>query len=626
MQSIAEALGIDYAVCRALVRAWLRMSFRSTAASASPNAAAARGMTLGLNAVMYLVMGLGLGVLCYIADDKLGAATLTSSFVMVIVASMVLLDHATVMTSPTDHVILGWRPISSRTYFAARLAVILIYTLGLALFAGFGPVVGFLLASGGLWLGIAAGALVMLSAVFASLTIVFSYAWVLRAVGPDRLKRALTYLQLGASFAIYGGYMLPSLLFDTVKPGSIALPESPWLLLYPPFWFASYIAIGAGTAGMREVAGAALSAICIIAAVFAIGNRVSLDYADRLGGLMASAARVKARRARRPWFVRSGETRAMTLLIRAQFRHDQAFRTQILALVPIVFIYFLMALREGSLPDPFTAASFDSMGWTFIGMTVLLLAGLFQGALPRSDAYKASWIYFAAPVERSRVVRATKIIFILRVTYSGTGRDRRHRHRVVRLRVAHGDPLHHPRPHGCRPASDLSIHRSRPAVLPGTLADGGEFGTDDAHAGCDHGWGDGDRPTALLPGLSGPGSNRPAHYGAHCGKRGAGPLDPGPRRRAGGEPGIQRIGRPPLSKGAGIPYHSMSPKGIDMATSITQRGLVPLLALGILWSLGSVTGRLPIVRPRLPTRNSRSNACPASTSRSIRATSTSCRA
>ena len=421
MRRIADALGIDYAVCRALVRAWLRMSFRSTAASANPNAATARGMTLGLNAMMYLVMGLGLGVLCYLAADKLGAATLTSSFVMVIVASMVLLDHASVMTNPTDHVILGWRPISSRTYFAARLTVVLIYTLGLALFAGIGPVAGFLLvASGGLWLGIAAGALVMLSAVFASLTIVFSYAWVLRVVGPDRLKRALTYLQLGASFAIYGGYMLPSLLFDKVKPGSLALPESPWLLLYPPFWFASYVAVGAGTAGTREFAGAALSVIVIAAGVLTVGSRVSLDYSDRLGGLMASAARVTARRARRPWLVRSGETRAMTLLIRAQFRHDQAFRTQILALIPIVFLYFLMALREGSLPDPFTAPHFESFGWILIGMTVLMLAGLFQGALPRSDAYKASWIYFAAPVERSRVVRATKIVFILRVLVPGT--------------------------------------------------------------------------------------------------------------------------------------------------------------------------------------------------------------
>ncbi|HXT68405.1 MAG TPA: hypothetical protein VN700_01510 [Vicinamibacterales bacterium] len=420
MQRIADALGIDYPVFRALVHAWLRMSFRSTAASANPNAAAARGLTLAMNALMYLVIGLGLGFLCFLAPDKLGAATLTSSFVMVIVGSMVLLDHASVMTSPTDHVILGWRPISSRTYFAARVAVILIYTIGLALFAGFGPVVGFLVSSNRLTTGLAAGGLVLLSAVFASLVIVFSYAWVLRAVGPDRLKRALTYLQLGASFAIYGGYMLPNLFFDKVKPGALSLPESAWLLLYPPFWFASYVAVAAGNAGTREYIGAALTLAAIAAAVFSLSDRVSLDYSDRLGGLFASTARAKARPGRRPWVLRSGDARAMTVLIRAQFRHDQAFRMQILAFIPIVLMYFLMALREGVLPDPYARTTFDSIGWMFIGMTVIMVGAIFQGALPRSEAYKASWIYFAAPIDRSRLLRATKIVFVVRILIPAT--------------------------------------------------------------------------------------------------------------------------------------------------------------------------------------------------------------
>ena len=43
------------------------------------------------------------------------------------------------MISPDDYHILGYRPISSRTYFFVKLTNVLIYILGLATLMGFLP-------------------------------------------------------------------------------------------------------------------------------------------------------------------------------------------------------------------------------------------------------------------------------------------------------------------------------------------------------------------------------------------------------------------------------------------------------------------------------------------------------
>ena len=52
------------------------------------------------------------------------------------------------MVSPDDHAILGFQPVTSRTWFAARLANVLVYTMGLASAVGFLPLIAFFLKHG----------------------------------------------------------------------------------------------------------------------------------------------------------------------------------------------------------------------------------------------------------------------------------------------------------------------------------------------------------------------------------------------------------------------------------------------------------------------------------------------
>ena len=65
--------------------------------------------------------------------------TIASTYIAFIVGTAVVLDHHSVISSPVDYAVLGFRPVSSRTYFAVKLTNILVYTTALTTVAAWVP-------------------------------------------------------------------------------------------------------------------------------------------------------------------------------------------------------------------------------------------------------------------------------------------------------------------------------------------------------------------------------------------------------------------------------------------------------------------------------------------------------
>ena len=125
---------------------------------------------------------------------------------------------------------------------------------------------------------------------------------------------------------------------------------------------------------------AAASVIALGAMASSLGGRLSLDYSQRLGEMQAATAH--ARPAGHPrstagvWF-RAGESRAVALLVRSQFRNDQKFRMGVLAVLPMTLVYLLMGLRDGPLRDPFVAHQ-GSRGFLPVMMAVVMFPSLLK--------------------------------------------------------------------------------------------------------------------------------------------------------------------------------------------------------------------------------------------------------
>jgi hypothetical protein len=410
MRRLLVAAGVDPEQWKALTLVALKLDLRTSQLGFEQGERRMKGIPALLGQlVVYTLFGAGLAFVLWMSPDLFFAGTLAASYTLFMVGAAVLLDHNSALASPDDYAILGFRPITSRTYFAVRLTNVLAFTTFIttvvawlpatALFMRYGPMVG------------VAGLLEFFAcSTTTTLAILLGYATLMRVVGPDSLKRGLSYLQLAMSFAVYGGYaVIPRLV--TTSQAAVALPKTPWLLLYPPTWFGSYLELAAGRTGPFEIGATALSVVAFAAMVTGLGGRLSLQYSERLGDIMAST-RSKASTGRRPgagrWFA-TGEARAVALLVRSQFRDDQRFRMGVLSVVPMTLVYMFLGMSDGALQDPFVRPDHGGM---FVTMAILMFPSMVKLSLAHSDAFRASWIFFACPVDRVQVIRSAKNVLV----------------------------------------------------------------------------------------------------------------------------------------------------------------------------------------------------------------------
>ena len=409
MRRLFEAAGVDYAQWKALVATALKRDLRQAALGRSRRQGRARvaGVLL-MQVVAYTLYGAFLSLFVWSTLDVFFAGTVAMTYVLFLVGTIVLLDHNSALTSPEDYLILGFRPVTSRTYFAARLANVLVYTTAITTVAGGLPIVAFFRHFGAA-VGTASIAAFYACSFSMALAILFAYGWLLRIAGPDRLRRVLSYVQLSLGFVMYGGYFFFAHVLRAGALASFTLPKTPGVLLFPATWFASYLEIADGRTGAQELLPAAATIAALGVMVAGVGRRLSLEYSERLGAIAAESRKVAPPRPSSGpglWF-RTGEGRAVALLVKSQFRNDMKFRLGVLGILPLTLLYVMMGVSEGGVQDPF-APSGRSSGFSFVTFAVLMFPWMLRASIIRSDGFRASWIFFASPADRAKMVRAAK--------------------------------------------------------------------------------------------------------------------------------------------------------------------------------------------------------------------------
>lgn len=413
MRRLLTALGVDYDQWRALTIAALRVDFRTMSIGGTRTVRKVRGLgMIAMQVIVYSIMG---GLVAFAVrwiSDPFLAAVILMTVVIFMVGTTILVEHNSAVVSPEDYAILAFQPITSRTWFAARLTNVLVYTMGLATAVGFLPLTAFFLKHG-MVMGSAAVPAMYAAAAAMTLLVMLGYGWMLRVAGPNRLRRALSWVQLLFSTLIYGGYIVVTRAVTKSVMATLTLPKTTWVLLYPATWFASWVELARGLRGWSVLLPAAASLAVVAGLLLTARGRLSLEYSARLGALSsASAARRRpgaapARAAR--WF-RSGEARAVAILVRSQFRNDMRFRMGVLGVIPLTLIYLYMGLQPGGSSG--LAAARTGANLSLVTLAVMLFPATLKLHLGRSEAFRASWIFFATPADRTRIVRSAKDVLV----------------------------------------------------------------------------------------------------------------------------------------------------------------------------------------------------------------------
>ncbi len=419
---LLRAMGIDPMQFRALLLLSLRVDFRTglfTSSKKKKKSVKKRGGLPGLWQIPLFYGFLGLVLSFTIIENAniffTGSVMITIG--MFAVAMSVLVEFQSVVVSPEDFYILSHRPVNSRTFFAARMANLLIYIGAMTVAIGIVPAALYTFIDGFRpLLGIASMLAMFGASVLITLFIVFLYVNLMRVVHPKKLRRIFSYLQLVLSFLVYGSGMIFSTLLNSGVLSDIMLTQEPWTLLLPSTWFASLMLLAVGeasfTTGLSLFFGAGLTMMLLI---YSYG-KLSLEYASMLTRLSeVSEPPSAAKRIPGPlaWF-RHGEGRAAALLIHNQFKHDHKFRMAVLAIIPLTVLYLLAGLAEGSgLADPFIDPAKHVEKANLLYFAMAFFPVLLMASMARSDSYQASWIFYVTPSDKGKLVLAVKDVLVL---------------------------------------------------------------------------------------------------------------------------------------------------------------------------------------------------------------------
>jgi ABC-2 type transport system permease protein len=371
-------------------------------------------MALLMLSGMYIFFGFLMGAVVFATTlDVFHYSTFIHTFTLLVVALAILAESGNVIFNEKETDVLGHLPISSRTYFAAKVLNLFLFTLLLAAAANLFPaILGVWAIDANLAFGLAHALTSALVALFATALIVVSYGLLMRYVSRERFDSIITYSQVALIlFFMFGFQILPRVLGANVM---YFTPDFRWYyLLYPPAWFAGMNELLIGNFAPRWLAFAGLATVALVVLGAVAIRKVARDYASFVSSLAysesASASnlndlgRLKPRteaRAERAWkalFLANTTERAVFELVSIYLRRNREVKVRLYpSLAYFIFIPLLAVLTEG-LPDPFVnegARAYPLMGALMICYVALTAI---EGMI-FSEHHPAAYIYRVAPV------------------------------------------------------------------------------------------------------------------------------------------------------------------------------------------------------------------------------------
>jgi hypothetical protein len=420
LQNLFQWLGVDYRQWAALTRASLKRDFRRSSAASFSHGRSGRGAFLTL-IFFYLITGLAFVPIFWATQNVSFSANLLILYTMFMVGGLILVEYHTVVVSPDDFLVLGFRPLASRTYFVVKLTNILFYVLIFTLVLALPTAAAFWFSALHPLIGFTALASVLAANFSAAMAVVLMYAFLLKKISFGRLQNVLAVFQIALAFLVYSSFFIFPKLLTQRRADFFDLAQKPLLAFLPSTWFGSYLEIALGDAETLHLFLAAISVLATALLSYAALSKLSMSYSESLmkSQLSPAPALKTTRNAVKPFllFAHAHEERVVSKLIRNQFLHDNRFKMAVLGVLPLTFFYLFMGIEQGPLPDPFLDPQLEISQSGLLYLLVFLFPMMLRTFVTQSDAYQASWIFYAAPADFCRLVIAEKnflmIYFVL---------------------------------------------------------------------------------------------------------------------------------------------------------------------------------------------------------------------
>jgi ABC-2 type transport system permease protein len=405
--------GINYAQVRAIVGIKLETDNRRTSPLRPNQKVEEPGASFAWSLAVYFFFGAMISIMLLFVPSLIFAYTIYHAYLMVMLVMMLISDFSAVLLDTSDNTIVLPRPITPKTFYAARSTHILLYIglIGLAL--SIAPIAVTFYAYGSA-VGLSLVVTTVLSIVFSVAITHGLYLILMRLTSEERLKNLINYFQIIMTLMVIGGYqLLPRLLGQSFMDNTSAEFQW-WSVFVPPMWMAAVNQWATSFELNAIVITNVVLAFTMPVAAWKIINQYLVPYFIRkladLGTSSSTTKRIQivVERPRRfslsRFVAQEGLERATYTAVSALISRDRKLKLRVYPSLGTFVILAIVFLSKSGKDAASLTEYFQKLGDSQMHLTVIYLCILVvvtaSFEIYFSDEYKSAWVFQSAPIKR----------------------------------------------------------------------------------------------------------------------------------------------------------------------------------------------------------------------------------
>lgn len=425
LDKIAQIYGVDPAHFRQLLKLDKTVASR---AKGDKNGSAI--FSYGLVCCFHVILGLPVAfiLLFRLLDapvDGFDYAIIALSYTMVMTAFLSY-SRLEFILNPIDYLVLAHTPVSSRTFFVAKLTRLLGSTAVMSSCLNLLPAItGYWTAERSplfpvVYLGVS-----VVAGFFSVGVLMVITGYVTKLHTYEKLRSISKYSELAFPVLFPFVYLVvPRLLPELKIVSDKLIPFLTAFYLLPNSWFAGMVVFGLGDVHYRFLILTAVAIVAMLLLVVGPLRSVAKGYSRFLTSLLESRKTQKPQLKLRASLVsrifERRETRAGADLVFAYLRRDRRTQLRVFSAVGTPVIFLVILFQDNPVWEwigkPFTIwLALGVSAFFFLGCSIMVSS--FLGQIRYSDHWKAKWIFQCAPLAVPhalwRGVLATTLIYIV---------------------------------------------------------------------------------------------------------------------------------------------------------------------------------------------------------------------
>lgn len=405
-KGMIRAMGVDFEHLCSILKVKLMMDNRRSL-SLSQKGKEAKNQLL-LQTFLYAAMGMLVGFTIIQINSPLVSYTIFFSFIMVMIAMLMISEFTTILIDTRDNSILMPRPVGSRTIVMAKIIHIAIYlthmSLSLSLFVIVLTIINY---------GVLASLLLIFLIILASLFTLFLtnifYLGLMNVVNGQKLKDIIVYFQIAMAILFMGAYQLMPRMMDLVNIADMTLPINWWSYFIPPIWMSGTMeSFIYGSYDLSHFTFIASSILLPILSLFFVIRVLAPKFNRALGQLdVAGSKKVKVKTENKDQnkflnkvsllFTRTTEEAAAFKMVWLMSGRERKYKQTVFPSFGYILIFSLMFVFKSK--DAFNMVALaESQKYILFIYTTIFVAFSISLQLSYSDESKSSWFYRSLPL------------------------------------------------------------------------------------------------------------------------------------------------------------------------------------------------------------------------------------